>query len=163
MKTLLILRHAKSSWDQPDLADHDRPLTKRGKRDSFRMGDLAKEEGISPDLILSSTAKRARSTVNRFAEANEFDCEIRFTRDLYLAGVEDYIDLLRGLDSDIDSVMLVSHNPGLEELLSMLTGESLWMPTAALARVELPIQQWKELTEDMEGKLVNFWKPRDLG
>ena len=163
MKTLLILRHAKSSWDQPNLADHDRPLTKRGKRDSFRMGDLAKEEGISPDLIISSTAKRARSTVKRFAEANDFNCEIKFTRDLYLAGTQDYIDLLRGLDSDIESVMVVGHNPGLEELLDELTGESLWLPTTALARVALPIQKWNELTDETEGKLVHFWKPRDLG
>jgi phosphohistidine phosphatase len=163
MKKLLILRHAKSSWDLPELADHDRPLAKRGKRDSFRMGDLAKEEGLSPDLILSSTAKRARSTAKRFAEANDYDCKIRFTRDLYLAGAEDYINLLRGLDSDLDCVMVVGHNPGLEELLSTLTGESQWMPTTALAQVELPIQQWKELTEEVEGKLVNYWRPRDLG
>ena len=162
MKTLLILRRGKSSWDHPSLADHDRPLKKRGKRDSLRMGDLAREEGLFPDLILSSTANRARSTAKLFAEANEFDGEIILTRDLYHADASDFIDVLRGLSSSVDCAMVVGHNPGMEYLLDLLTGESEWMPTAALAHVELPIDDWNDLLDETEGRLVNYWRPRDL-
>lgn len=163
MKTLLILRHAKSSWEDASLPDHDRPLSKRGKRDAPRMGRLLKEEGLRPDLILSSTAKRARRTAEAVAEECGYEDEVRLNRDLYAAGPEEILHVLKGLAEDPERVMVVGHNPGLEELVSGLTGEEERMPTAALAQVRLVIEAWNELDEDTHGALVNVWRPRELG
>ena len=162
MKTLLILRHAKSSWSHPGLADHDRPLNKRGKRDAPRIGELLRSEDLLPDLIVSSSARRARATTEIIAERSGYEGEIRLERDLYAAGPEAFIDVLGGLPDEIKSVMLVAHNPGLEEWLEALTGEYQPLPTASLAQVRLSIEGWKELNEETEGELVNLWRPKEL-
>jgi len=162
MKTLLILRHGKSSWKKPDLSDHDRPLNKRGKSDAPRMGRLLKEEDLVPDLILSSTAKRARKTAEKAAAASGYAGEVRPEEALYLAGPDAYIQLLKLVKDDCERVAVVGHNPGMEELLQTLTGVAEALPTAALAHVELPINRWRELNRDTRGKLVALWCPREL-
>ena len=162
MKTLLILRHAKSSWKHPDLADHDRPLNKRGKRAAPRMGELLSEEDLLPDLILSSSAKRARTTGELFSETSGYEGEFRVNRDLYAHYAGAYLDMLSDLGEDYERVMVIGHNPGLEELVEELTGDWIRMPTAALAVVELPIQDWSDLSEETQGELVNFWQPKEL-
>jgi phosphohistidine phosphatase len=159
MKTLLILRHAKSSWDDPNLADHDRPLAKRGKRDAPKIGQLLREEDLVPDLVISSTAKRAWHTAQAVAEASGYPGQIDLRRELYPGTVPDYIKVLHGLPDEYQCVMIVGHNPGMSELLEALTGENPGLPTAALAQVLLPIKSWIELQETSEGKLVNLWKP----
>jgi len=163
LKTLLILRHAKSSWKDNNLADHDRPLKARGKRDAPRMGSLIKNENLIPNFILSSTAKRTQDTIELVAEACSYDGKIKFRRDLYNAWTSDLIDILRGLKSKHKCVMIVGHNPGLEELLYVLTGEEEWLPTSALAQIKLPINRWNNLDDETEGKLINLWRPRELG
>jgi phosphohistidine phosphatase len=162
MKTLLVLRHAKSSWREAELADHDRPLNKRGKRDAPRMGELLRAEGLLPDLILTSSARRALTTAELVAEASGYDGEIQVSRDLYAAGPEEFIDALCALPDELETVMVVGHNPGLEELVEALTEESSAMPTAALAQVELKIERWVDLQEEEGGRLVNLWLPRNL-
>ncbi len=162
MKTLLILRHAKSSWKDMTLADHDRPLNRRGKEDAPRMGALLAEEGLVPDVILSSTAKRAQATAEAVADASGFEGEIHYSRDLYHADPESYLYTLRTLPPDYELVMVVGHNPGLEELVDVLTGESLRLPTAALVQVSLPLDDWTALTDETEGELVDIWRPREL-
>lgn len=162
MKTLLIFRHAKSSWKDLDLADHDRPLNRRGKRDAPRMGRLLQDEGLIPDLILSSTAKRARKTVAGLLEGSGTSPEVQFTRDFYHAYPETFIAILSELDDKYEQVMVVGHNPGLEELLEVLTGDYERMPTAALAQVLLPIQRWVDLEEEPEGDLASVWRPKEL-
>lgn len=162
MKTLLILRHAKSSWKDLDLADHDRPLNKRGKQDAPRMGRLLQDEGLIPDLILSSTAKRARKTVAGLLEGSGISPEVQFTRDFYHAYPETFIAILSELDDKYEQVMVVGHNPGLEELLEVLTGDYERMPTSALAQVLLPIQRWADLEEEPEGDLVAVWRPKEF-
>lgn len=162
MKTVLILRHAKSSWKHAGLADHDRPLNKRGKRDAPRMGVLLREKNLFPDLILCSSAKRARSTIDLFVESSGYEGEVRVSRDLYAHYADAYVEALRALDDQYVRVMVVGHNPGLEELLALLTGEWHRLPTAALAQVRLPINRWEELDEDIEGELVNLWLPKEL-
>jgi phosphohistidine phosphatase len=167
MKTLLILRHAKSSWKDDTLPDHDRPLNKRGKADAPRMGKLLRDEDLLPDLILSSDAHRARATAELVAEEIHYEGEIAFLRDLYAAEPEAYLDALKRLGGEAACVMVVGHNPGLEELLQELTGEYQPLPTAALAQVSLPMSHWSELVADLEaagmqGKLVNLWNPKDL-
>ena len=156
MKTILILRHAKSSWKDSDLSGHDRPLNKRGKREAPQMGQLLKEKGLLPEVILSSTARRARDTAQIAAENCSYDGEIRYIPDLYRADVEDILGILQGLEDRFETAMLVGHNPELEMLLSVLSGEEESLTTAALAQVELPIQSWKELDPERGGKLVNL-------
>lgn len=161
MKTLLILRHAKSSWDDDDLADHDRPLNKRGKRAAHRMGRLLDEEALWPDLILSSTAERAATTALLVTEAGGFGGEINYLRELYGAGPPDYIEAVTELGGVADCVMVVGHNPGLEMLVQELTGEWHRMPTATLVSVTFPIDDWSEL-ETAEGELAGVWRPKEL-
>lgn len=161
MKTLLILRHAKSAWDELDVADHDRPLNKRGKYDAPRVGQLLRDEDLVPDLILSSTAKRAHRTAKLAAEACGYKGEIELAETLYLAGPEAYLAALSSVPDKCRRVMVVGHNPGLEALLEKLTGEAKALPTAALAQVVLPIAYWRQV-EAAEGRLLGLWLPRDL-
>jgi phosphohistidine phosphatase SixA len=162
MKTLLILRHAKSSWEDEKLPDIDRPLNKRGRHDAPRIGDLIKAEGLLPDLIISSTAKRTRSTVELVAGASDYDGEIRWDESLYAAEPQAYITALRALPAEVERVMVVGHNPGLEELVAMLTDEWARLPTAALAQVSLDIANWSDLEFEPVGKLVHVWRPKEL-
>jgi phosphohistidine phosphatase len=162
MKTLMLLRHAKSSWDDPDLDDHDRPLNKRGKRDAPRMGKLLAQQDLTPELIVTSTAKRARRTARAVAEACGYEGQMVETGDLYHAPAEGYVEVLRRLPPDVDCPLLVGHNPGMEDLLARLTGSDEIMPTAALAKVSLPVDAWDELTSKTPGTLINLWLPREL-
>ncbi len=162
MKTLLILRHAKSSWSKPQLADHDRPLNKRGKRDAPRIGSLLRQEELVPDLIICSSAVRARNTAELVSEACGYEGELQLERELYAADPEAYLDKLQLLPEANNCVMVVGHNPGLEELLEHFTGEWQRLPTAALAQLKLRLDVWEKLDEDTRGKLVNLWLPRQL-
>jgi phosphohistidine phosphatase len=162
MKTLLVLRHAKSSWDNPRLADFERPLNKRGKRDAPRMGELIKREEIVPDLIISSSAKRALSTAEAVAQACDYESEIQTTRLLYLAGPDEYLEVINAIADVYDRVMVVGHNPGMESLVEDLTGEWLRMPTAALAQIRLNIDSWSELALESDEELVDYWQPKEL-
>jgi phosphohistidine phosphatase len=162
MKTLLILRHAKSSWDDPGVADIQRPLNKRGKHDAPRVGELIKEAGIVPDAILCSPAVRAMKTAEAVADTCGFEGEIEIREDFYPGSPDDYIEALNDLTDGYIRVMVVGHNPGLEELLGDLTGESELLPTAALAQVELPIQRWVDLDEHVLGKVVRIWRIKEL-
>ncbi len=162
MKTLLILRHAKSSWHNAHLADHDRPLNERGKADAPRMGKLLKREDLVPDLIISSSAERALATAEAVALASGYEAEIQVTRQLYHAYPEAYREVLQARGGQNQRVMVVGHNPGIEELVEELTGYAERMPTAALAQVQFDISNWEELTEEWAGKLVNVWWPKEL-
>lgn len=161
MKTLLILRHAKSSWKDDDLADHDRPLNKRGKSDAPRMGELVRREELQPELILTSSALRARTTAELVLESSGCDAELVVSRDLYAHYPEAYLDVLVDVDDCYDVVMIVGHNPGVEELVELLTGQWERMPTAALVKITLPINSWSELDECVEGDLVDIWLPKN--
>jgi phosphohistidine phosphatase len=161
MKTLLILRHAKSSWSNANISDHERPLNERGKRDAPRVGRRLRQEGPAPDLIVSSSARRALLTAEAVARAAAYDDEIAVTRSLYHAGVEECIELLQGLPDTVNVVMIVGHNPGLEDLLFALSGKQEFMPTAALAHVELSIESWLQLSEETDGRLLALWRPRE--
>ncbi len=162
MKTLLILRHAKSSWKEARLTDHDRPLNKRGHRDAPKMGRLLRDKELVPQLIISSTAKRTRKTVKLVSKACGYKGERLFREELYAAEPEAYIEAVKELDDKYQRVMVVGHNPGLEELLERLTAEEHTLPTAALAEVSLPIQTWRELDDSIKGELIKLWVPRQL-
>ena len=162
MKTLLVLRHAKSSWDDPALDDHERPLNKRGQRDAPRMGALVREYGLVPDVVISSDALRARLTAEAVAETARYTGEILLDPDLYMAGPADILSLLPRVRENADTVMIVGHNPGLEQLVEQLTGERQDLPTAALAQIGLPIDQWRDFKRWMRGTLVGLWRPKEL-
>lgn len=162
MKYLLILRHAKSSWGNMYLADHERPLNERGQQDAPRMGRLLRQEGLIPDLIISSSAARALATAEAVALACGCDGRIQVTRQLYHAAPEDYLEALRERGGAAALALVVGHNPGIEELVELLTGQAEPMPTAALVYVQFDIESWQELTEEIEGKLVQVWRPREL-
>ncbi|MFY9796078.1 MAG: histidine phosphatase family protein [Candidatus Nitrosopolaris sp.] len=162
MKSVLILRHAKSTWKHPDLNDHDRPISKRGKRDAPRMGELLQNEHLVPEFIISSTAKRARSTAKVVAKASGYKGEITFNRSLYAAQPAAYIHVLCDVSNEYSRVLLVGHNPGLEQLVKMLTGEEHVMPTCSLVHVQLRVNSWTEIDYKTKGKMAGIWKPRDL-
>lgn len=162
MKTLLILRHAKSSWNNVYLSDYERPLNKRGKRDAPRMGKLLRREALTPDLIISSSAERAMKTAESVALASDYENEITFTREFYHADPDSYVAALSAVDDVVNCVMVVGHNPGIEELVEQLSEEWERMPTAALAQIQLSINSWDELSNDTIGDLVNVWRPKEL-
>ena len=161
MKTLLVLRHAKSSWNDPALDDHERPLNDRGRRDGPRMGELVREYGLMPDIVISSDAVRARLTAEAVAEAACYAGEIRLDPHLYLACPADILSLLPTVRENAETVMIVGHNPGLEKLVEQLTGERQDLPTAALAQIGLPIDRWRDLRLSTRGRLVGLWRPEE--
>ena len=126
------------------------------------MGELLAAEGLMPDVVLSSTAKRARKTATKVVKASGSSVEIELLRELYLAGPETYLAILRHQPDEHRCLLVVGHNPGLEELVYLLTGEHEAFPTAALAHVELGIESWMDLSLDASGKLKHLWRPREL-
>jgi phosphohistidine phosphatase len=163
MKTLLVLRHAKSSWKDQGLEDHDRPLNKRGRKAAPQMGKLIRDEALVPDLIISSTAVRAKTTAEAVAESSKCRGRILLDDRLYLAGPSAMVSLLNEIeDESLNRVMIVGHNPGQESLIRELTGRDERFPTAALARIDLPIETWKELALSVRGELVHLWRPKEL-
>lgn len=162
MKTVLLMRHAKSSWDNAYLSDFERPLNARGRRDGPRMGELLRAEELTPELILASRAVRASQTAEDVAYASGYEGEIRYSRDLYHADPETIVAALRQIDDRILRVMVVAHNPGLAELAAGWSDEVDRMPTATVARFELRVERWVEVTEESPATLIDLWFPRDL-
>lgn len=162
MKTLLVLRHAKAEPEEPSLTDHERPLTKKGVKAARRMGELLRERHLVPDLVLSSTAERARTTAEGAAREAGYAASVRTLPELYLAEPPAYLDALRRHGADAERVLVVGHNPGIEALIFRLTGAAEHMPTAALAECELPITSWSELDSAVRGVLQNIWRPRQF-
>ncbi len=163
MKTLCILRHAKSSWNEPDLSDHDRVLNKRGLRDAPRMGAQLVARGIAPDAFVSSTAVRARNTARLAMEAMGVDidqCELR--EDLYLASARGIAAVAAEADDSADTLLLCGHNPGMTDVVSLLTDDDFaHLPTAGLVILELAIDRWSELYPGC-ARLVHFDYPKGL-
>jgi phosphohistidine phosphatase len=170
MKRLAILRHAKSSWDEPDLDDFNRPLNDRGWKAARRMGKELKHRGMRFDLVLSSTAARARETVDGVQEKFDFHAEVRFERRMYGASEEQLLSLIRGLPESVHAPLLVGHNPGLERLIVELTHDddqglrdrvTHKYPTGALAMIELPAHHWAKI-EAGSGTIVELIVPKEL-
>lgn len=162
MKTLLLMRHAKSSWDNSRLTDYERPLNERGRRDAPRMGRLLRHEDLTPDLIITSSAKRAATTAELVALELALDSDIRYTEMLYLADPDAYIRQARQVGDDIETLLMVGHNPGIQELVEQLTGQEEEMSTAALAYIRASIEKWPELAGGKQYELVHVWRPKEL-
>ena len=162
MKSLLLLRHAKSSWNDSNLPDQERPLNPRGKRDAPRMGRLLLDKKLVPDLILSSTAKRARKTVKKVVRACGYPGKIKYTEALYASDAENYLHLLAQQGSEFERILIVGHNPEIELFLNLLTGCQENMPTAALAYIQLTIEHWEDISCKSNGNLLAVWRPKKL-
>ena len=170
MKRLTILRHAKSSWDRPDLDDFDRPLNERGWKAARRMGKEMKRRAMRFDLCLASTAARVRETLDGVEETyGPFPFRVQFEQRIYAAATATLLELVRATADEIQSLLLVGHNPGLERLVVELgrdDGEGLrtqagkGFPTAALAMVEFAADRWSEV--ERGGEIVELILPREL-
>jgi len=161
MKTLFLLRHAKSSWNDSNLQDFDRPLNARGKKGAELIAAFIKKEKVSPDLIISSPAVRARETIEIIVKAAKPPAELRFDQRIYEATSLVLNEVISQIEEDKSSVLLVGHNPGMENLLEMLTGQVGNMATATLARIDLKADKWTRALEG-QGKLEWLVKPKDL-
>ena len=162
MRTLLILRHAKSSWADPGMADHDRPLNKRGLRDAPRVGQLLAGLDLVPRHIFCSSATRAKTTAGLVAEGCGFNPDgLDVTSNLYLATPDTYLEYVRFHADGEGHVMVVGHNPGLEGLVHVLTGRDEHLPTASLAEVRLEIDDWSALDRNSPSELIRVWRPKE--
>ena len=163
MKTLYVVRHAKSSWDDPDKPDFDRSLNERGKRDAPRMGKRLKEKDVHPDLMLSSPAWRALSTCKRIAKVLEYSKEkIKTDSKLYHAEDDEILLVVQGVKDKFNTVMIFGHNPGLTDFVNSLMSEEQSIeniPTGGVVAFQLNIESWSQLTWGI-GKVLFFDYPK---
>lgn len=155
MKILYLIRHAKSSWDDPTLADHDRPLNERGKRDAPKMGERLAQRGVKADLIISSSAVRALTTAQTIAEKIGYDqARIVADRRLYGAQVSALLYLIQELDDQHVRVMLFGHNPEFTDLARFFGCEIDELPTCAVVEMTFEVDHWSEVIKQ---KPVKVW------
>ena len=159
MKTLLIVRHGKSSWKDKSLEDKERPLKKRGKKESEYVGKLLVENELVPQLILTSDAVRATETAKIIAKTAGNKEAVKLVPAFYMAEPQTYTDILCTLPDTVERVMIVGHNPGLEALLQFIDGKIESLPTGSMAYLALNIKTWSELNLESVGDLVGFWEP----
>lgn len=162
MKTLLIMRHAKSSWDDAQMKDHDRPLNERGKKAAPVMGELLKKQKAIPEIIICSTARRTIETMDLLIKTSGFNGTVLRTDDLYEATANDYLDVINDIDNAFQSAMVIGHNPTCEELFYLLTGQRESFSTATIAYLKLPVSNWKQLKPVSKNTVLHLWHPKEL-
>ncbi|MCY3712033.1 MAG: histidine phosphatase family protein [Gemmatimonadetes bacterium] len=161
MKELILVRHAKSSWKDPTLRDHDRPLNKRGKRDAPEMGERLGRSGCEPDLIVSSSAVRALATARSVAGKLGYPRErIAVEERLFHAGVSELLQVIRSVDDSVDSLMLFGHNPGLTDLANHIGPREIFnMPTCVVLHLRFQADTWSAVG-DVPGEEVRYDYPK---
>jgi phosphohistidine phosphatase len=162
MLTLLVLRHAKAEPGE-GIPDDQRELTHRGRKAAIRMGERARNEGLLPERILSSSSVRTRQTVELFVEASDCEASVEYLPTLYLAPPRAYIEAVVKHAAGATRVMVVGHNPGAEDLVRELTGEVVSLPTAALVECALPLEKFEDAVSLQEAgaKLRRIFRPED--
>ena len=161
MRTLYLLRHAKSSSGDASLPDFDRPLNPGGREAAEQVGKrLALEKLVEP-LVICSPSVRTRETAEIVLQSANLVVEVRFEQRIYDAALRDLVQVVSELPDEKHSAILIGHNPGMEELLTFLTGESRRMPTCGLAKVQLEIESWNGLKPG-KGSLEWFTTPNEL-
>ncbi|PPE78025.1 phosphohistidine phosphatase, partial [Kaistia algarum] len=167
---LLLLRHAKSSWDVSGQPDFDRPLAARGRRAATMIGEHLSTHRLIPDRILCSSAKRTRETLTGLLPLISTDLDIRITRDLYEVGADVYIDTISALGGGARTLLLIGHNPTVQDTALELIGNGNpalrdeiagKFPTAGLAVIDFELHKWSEL-RPQTGRVVAFFRPREL-
>ena len=161
MRDLLLLRHAKSSWATAGLADHERPLNARGRAAADLMGRWCAETGLLPDLVRSSDSARTRETVARWRDAADWHGPVEWSRALYHAPPHRLLDAARTAPDTVRRLMIVAHNPGLEELASSLAGREIILPTGTLAVFRAELDDWADLDHAVFRER-HLWRPREL-
>lgn len=160
MKKLFLIRHAKSSWDEPNLSDHERPLSERGKKDAPLMSSILKVKNILPDFIICSTANRAAETANIFAQTLDFKKTINYDSRIYEATTQNLLEVVSEIDDYFNSVFLFGHNPGLSNFANFICKTSVQnMPTACIVGFELPINKWNQIQRH-SGSLLIYEFPK---
>jgi len=161
MKTLYLVRHAKSSWNFPELADIDRPLNSRGAKNAPQMGKRLHQKGIQPDLLLSSPANRAISTAYDMAKEIGYPSEmVQSSKDIYHAGESELLRIVQKQDDQHSTIMLFGHNPGFTWFANSLTGEYIDnIPTAGIVAINFDCDSWGEI-EFYQGKMEFFDYPK---
>ena len=161
MRTLYLLRHAKSSWKDQSLGDFDRALKKRGRKAAEAIGRFIRSENLSLPLVISSPALRARETTEIVLSSAGLKPEVHYDERIYEADLRRLLRVIAEIEDEKDAALLVGHNPGLEELLQFLTGQSRRMATAALAKITMERHKWSRVGE---GKASLDWlvTPKDL-
>ena len=168
MKILTLLRHAKSSWDDPVARDFDRPLNPKGRKAAHRVGQELRVQGFTFDQILASPAVRVIETLDEVARGYGAILDIEYDERIYLASVPTLLEVVRGADDEANRLLLVGHNPGLENLTLALAGEgalrdevAVKYPTGTVAEIRFAVGNWVDV-EEGEGELTRFIRPRDL-
>lgn len=161
MLTLYLLRHAKSSWADASQPDFERPLTDRGRNACALIGEFIEEKGIDFDLIIVSTAVRTRQTIELVKERAKLRGEVRYDGRIYEATVSQLLEVIAQVESDRESVLLVGHNPGIEGLLALLTGEQQHVTTANFAKIRIKATEW---SAGLAGKGTLEWivRPKEM-
>ncbi|HZG51033.1 MAG TPA: histidine phosphatase family protein [Pyrinomonadaceae bacterium] len=159
MKTLLLLRHAKPTRISPTERDFDRPLVEEGRADALLIGQLLRRRQLRPEAVICSPATRALQTADRVLEAARLRTRLLFDDRIYEATAEQLIEVVSAAGGEAEMLLLVGHNPGLQELLGRLTGEHAPMLPATLARIDLDIAAWGALPEATAGRLVFALSP----
>jgi len=162
MKTVCLIRHAKSSWDQAGLADIDRPLNERGKATAPIMADILEKKGLKPELIIASPAKRARQTAKFFRKIYGIKkSDMQIEPGIYHGDENTILELLRNIPDSIHSVFLFGHNPTMNYLSSMFTDQGLHIPTCGVQHLEFNIESWSQLLPDKTA-LKEFIYPKQF-
>ncbi|SDF82408.1 phosphohistidine phosphatase [Limimonas halophila] len=170
MKTLYLLRHAKSAWDDPALTDHERPLAPRGEDAAPRVGRTLRDMGAAPDRVLCSSARRARQTWALIAPELDHDAPVEVRDDLYDADATDLLDAIHAVPAAVEQLIVVGHNPSMERLAEALAGDGnaaalqelhAKYPTGAVAELRFDLESWDGI-ESGRGHLTRFHKPKKL-
>ena len=170
MKTLTLLRHAKSAWDDPVERDFDRPLNGKGRRAAARMGRWMKDEGLAFDAVIASPALRVRQTIEGIEDGFGQPLKASFDSRIYMASAVTLLDIVHGIDDVCERLLMIGHNPGMEDLVLLLVPETpggprseveMKYPTAAIAELNFDGARWADLDE-RTASLARFTRPRDL-
>ena len=157
------MRHALASHRSSTRSDHDRPLLPLGRKAAYYIGFCLTKQKIIPDTIISSTALRAKETVESVLDASAVNLQVSFSKELYLADINSLIKQLNQLPQKTNIAMLVGHNPGLGHFLNMTCRDFQSMEPGACAQIQFNIPGWGELKEHTNGKLINYWSPDKRG
>ena len=160
MKTLFIMRHAKSSWDNPDWSDFERPLNERGLKTAPFMGEVMTKNNFTPEIVISSPATRAKQTAELVIKEMKSEADINFDERIYEASPRQLLEVASEIHDAYNLAMIVGHNPGFENLVRILTGRIESMPTATLAVVDLKIDSWNEINFET-GSLRKIIRPKE--
>lgn len=158
-RSILLMRHAKSSWGDAGLPDHDRPLNQRGQAAAPTMGKLLQKQGLLPDIIYTSTALRARETTEAFVEASDFRGPVVVVPRLYLAEPATYFDLFTEVPDGVRRPMFVAHNPGIADLVEVLSGRFQEMCTAGVAHIGVGVAEISQIDKSTRGEFLGFLRP----